>query len=127
MRLGRWIVLVIAAWSPPCSGQSAVLPRTAENFQTWLQFEGYHPFREGRPWGVFFELQNKFNHGIFDEAGMMVRGGINYDFANRDRLTGGYAFYYNYPYDRAAQPYKWKENRLWQQYYIRRRYGDSSN
>ncbi len=101
----------------------AAQDETPQNATAWYGYEGYHPFEEGKPWGLMLEGYVKRDKIITEPVGVFFRVGLNYDLKNGDRITGGYAFQYNNPYDSASEPYNWPDNRIWQQYLWRRPVG----
>ncbi|HRI20255.1 MAG TPA: DUF2490 domain-containing protein [Panacibacter sp.] len=94
--------------------------QTPVNFTGWYGYEGYHPFTEGKPWGFFGEGYIKRNHGITDRMQEFLRLGINYSLPNGNRITGGFAYQYNVPYDEVSESYNWGDYRIWEQYMIRK-------
>jgi len=90
------------------------------NFTGWYGYEGYHPFREGKPWGLMVEGYIKRNHVVVDPMQWFGRLGVNYQLPNGNRITGGYAYQYNMPYDEVSDPYTWSDHRIWEQYIIRK-------
>jgi Protein of unknown function (DUF2490) len=97
---------------------------TPQNATAWYGYEGFHPFREGEPWGLFVEGYVKRNRIILDDLSYFFRIGLNYEFKNGNRVTGGYAVQYNYPYDSASEPYNWTDHRIWEQFLIRKPVGE---
>lgn len=108
------IIFVIIA-PLTANGQS-----TPVNFTGWYGYEGYHPFKEGKPWGFFGEGYIKRNDVIIDRMQEFLRIGINYSLKNGNRITGGFAYQYNVPYDEVSEPYDWEDYRIWEQYMIRK-------
>ena len=96
---------------------------TPQNATAWYGYEGYHPFVEGKPWGLMLEGYVKRNKIITEPQGLFFRAGLNYEFKNGDRITGGYAYQYNNSYDSASEPYGWSDHRIWEQYLWRRSFG----
>lgn len=93
---------------------------TPQNAVAWYGYEGFHPFREGRPWGLFLEGYVKRNDIVVDPVALFGRVGTTFERKNGDRVSGGYAVQYNYPYDEASEPYRWTDHRVWEQYLWRR-------
>ena len=90
------------------------------NFTGWYGYEGYHPFIEGKPWGLMVEGYIKRNEVVIQPMQWFGRIGINYQLQNGNRVTGGYAYQYNMPYDSVSEPYSWSDHRIWEQYLIRK-------
>ena len=90
------------------------------NLTGWYGYEGFHPFKEGKPWGLFGEAIIKRNHLVIDRMQEFVRLGINYSLQNGNRITGGFAYQYNVPFDAVSEPYNWPDYRIWEQYLIRK-------
>ncbi len=90
------------------------------NFTGWYGYEGYHPFHEGKAWGLFAEGYIKRNDVIIEEMQYFIRVGINYTLTTGNRITGGFAYQYTTPYDEASEPYNWPDYRVWEQYMIRK-------
>jgi len=119
--LARLMVLFVLV-----AGAASVFAQgTPQNATAWYGYEGFHPFREGEPWGLFSEGYIKRNRIILDDLSYFYRVGLNYEFKNGNRLTGGYAFQYNFPYDSSSEPYNWPDHRIWEQFLIRRPVGES--
>jgi hypothetical protein len=112
--------LLLAALLALTSSTAARAEETPQNLTTWTGYEGYHPFREGRPWGLMLEGYLKRSDFLAEDLSLFGRIGLNYQLANGNRLTGGYAFQYNYPYDSASEPYRWWDHRAWEQFTIRK-------
>jgi hypothetical protein len=108
------LVFAISAWAQD---------ETPQNATAWYGYEGYHPFVEGKPWGLMLEGYVKRNEIITEPQGLFYRAGLNYELKNGDRITGGYAYQYNNPYDSKAEPYGWSDHRIWEQYLWRRNFG----
>lgn len=88
-------------------------------------YEGYHPFVEGRPWGVVIEGYFNRNRIIRDPASYFLRVGLNYDLGGGNRISGGYATQYTEPSDAASDPYKFPEHRIWEQFTWKRKFGEA--
>lgn len=86
-------------------------------------YEGYHPFTEGKPWGVVLEGYFTRNRVVTDAASYFLRVGLNYDLKNGNRISGGYATQFTEPIDAASDPYKFPEHRIWEQFTWKRKYG----
>lgn len=97
---------------------------TPVNATGWYGYEGYHPFVEGEPWGAMLEGYIKRNDVILNELSYFARIGLNYETPKGHRITGGYAFQYNQPYDSASEPYDWWDHRLWEQVMLRHPFGE---
>lgn len=108
------LVLVFSAWAQD---------ETPQNATAWYGYEGYHPFVEGKPWGIMLEGYVKRNKIVTEPQGLFFRAGLNYELKSGDRITGGYAYQYNNPYDDEAEPYGWSDHRIWEQYMWRRNFG----
>lgn len=93
---------------------------TISNFTFWGGFEMYLPMYEGSRWGMFAEGYIKRIKFIEDPMGWFFRRGVSYYLKNGDRISGGMAYQYNFPYDEAMLPYNWPDWRIWQQYMIRK-------
>lgn len=89
------------------------------NFTGWYGYDAYHSFKEDKPWGLWIESYWIRQDVIFKQNGLFARVGLNYNMKNGNRLTGGLAYQYNYPYDDASKPYNWPDYRIFQQYLIR--------
>jgi hypothetical protein len=90
------------------------------NFTGWYGYEGYHPFTEGKPWGLMVEGYIKRNEVVVDPMQWFFRVGLNYQLKNGNRITGGYAYQLNLPYDEVSEPYNWSDHRIWEQFLIRK-------
>jgi hypothetical protein len=97
-----------------CSAQVPV------NTTGWYGYEGYHPFKEGNPLGLMVEGYIKRDNVVLDPMQWFFRIGLNYQLKNGNRITGGYAYQYNIPYDEASEPYNWSDHRIWEQFIIRK-------
>jgi len=112
----RFIIMVLLV--PPCS-PSAIAQTMPVNFTGWYGYNSNHNFREGNPWGLWIESYWIRQDVILEQNALFARVGLNYDLPSGNRLTGGVAYQYNYPYDEASKPYNWPDYRLFQQYLIR--------
>jgi len=113
-----WLSLIAGAllFSPAAAAQE-----TPVNFTGWYGYEGYHPFGNGVRWGLFGEGYIKRNrYALLDPMQYFVRLGVNNSLKNGNRLTGGFAYQYNIPYDDASEPYNWPDYRIWEQFTIRK-------
>jgi hypothetical protein len=90
------------------------------NSSNWSGFELYFPFREGAKWGLYTEGYLKRANFIKDPMGVETSLGVTYYLKNENRISGGFTYAYNDPYDAVALPYSWPDYRLWQQYMIRK-------
>ena len=61
----------------------------------------------------------KRNDVVVEPMQWFYRVGLNYQLENGNRITGGYAYQYNMPYDEVSEPYNWSDHRIWEQYIIR--------
>ena len=86
-------------------------------------YEGYHPFAEGKPWGVVLEGYFVRNKILIDPASYFLRVGLNYDLKGGNRISGGYATQFTEPTDSASDPYKFPEHRIWEQFTWKRKFG----
>ena len=86
-------------------------------------YEGYHPFVEGKPWGVVLEGYFTRNKILIDPASYFLRVGLNYDLKGGNRISGGYAVQYSEPIDAASDPYKFPEHRIWEQFTWKQKFG----
>jgi len=98
---------------------STLAQSTPINYTGWYGYDAYHPFQEGKPWGLWIESYWIRNHVITDKNALFARAGLNYNLNSGNRITAGIAYQYNYPYDEASKPYNWPDYRLFQQYLIR--------
>jgi hypothetical protein len=89
------------------------------NFTGWYGYDSYHPFQEGKPWGLWIESYWIRQDVILKQNALFARVGLNYYLKSGNRITGGIAYQYNYPYDAASKSYEWPDYRLFQQYLIR--------
>jgi len=89
------------------------------NFTGWYGYDAYHRFREGKPWGLWIESYWIRQDVILKQNALFARVGLNYYLKNGNRITGGLAYQYNYPYDDSSLPYNWPDYRIFQQYLIR--------
>jgi hypothetical protein len=89
------------------------------NFTGWYGYDAYHRFRQEKPWGLWIESYWIRQDVILKQNGLFARVGLNYYLKNGNRITGGLAYQYNYPYDDASLPYNWPDYRIFQQYLIR--------
>ena len=89
------------------------------NFTGWYGYDAYHTFKEDKPWGLWIESYWIRQDVILKQNALFARVGLNYNLKNGNRLTGGLAYQYNFPYDDASKPYNWPDYRLFQQYLIR--------
>ena len=89
------------------------------NFTGWYGYDAYHALKEDKPWGLWIESYWIRQNVILDQNALFARVGLNYNLKSGNRLTGGLAYQYNYPYDDASKPYNWPDYRLFQQYLIR--------
>lgn len=94
--------------------------QTPVNYTGWYGYEGYHPFKEGKPWGLMVEGYIKRNDVVVDPMQWFYRVGLNYQLENGNRISGGYAYQYNMPYDEVSEPYNWSDHRIWEQFIIRK-------
>lgn len=62
----------------------------------------------------------KRNDVVVQPMQWFFRIGLNYQLNNGNRITGGYAYQYNVPYDEVSEPYSWSDHRIWEQYLIRK-------
>lgn len=95
---------------------------TPVNFTGWYGYEGYHPFTEGKPWGLMVEGYIKRDEVVVQPMQWFFRAGLNYQLENGNRITGGYAYQYNMPYDEVSEPYNWSDHRVWEQFLIRKQF-----
>ena len=92
---------------------------TPINYTGWYGYDSYHRFQEGKPWGLWVEAYWIRQDVITEKNAAFARLGLNYYLKSGNRITGGLAYQYNYPYDEASKPYNWPDYRLFQQYLIR--------
>ena len=111
-------VFAISAWAQD---------ETPQNATAWYGYEGYHPFVEGKPWGLMLEGYVKRNKIVTEPQGLFFRAGLNYELKSGHRITGGFAYQYNNPYDSEAEPYGWSDHRLWEQFLWRRSFGEDKH
>lgn len=89
------------------------------NYTGWYGYEGYHAFKEGKPWGLMGEAYWIRDEVVLKQNALFARVGLNYYLPSGNRINAGVAYQYNYPYDDASKPYNWPDYRLFQQYLIR--------
>ena len=89
------------------------------NYVGWYSYNGYHTLNQDNNLALIAEGTMQRNNIIIQPMQWAYRVGISYQFKNEDRIAGGYAFQYNYPYDAASQPYNAINRRIWEQYTIR--------
>jgi hypothetical protein len=89
------------------------------NFTGWYGYDAYHAFKEDEPWGLWIESYWIRQDVIMKQNALFARVGLNYYLKSGNRITGGFAYQYNYPYDAASKPYEWPDYRIFQQYLIR--------
>ena len=111
--------MIVIATSITAAFQAAAQEDVPQNFSVWPGLELYMPFQEGSRWGLFAEGYVKRVNFLKDPQGLFWRLGGSYYLKNGNRISGGVAWQYNYPYDNAALPYSWADSRIWQQYMIR--------
>ncbi len=97
--------------------------QTPVNGAGWYGYEGGHPFTEGNSWGLLLQGYIKRNDVITDNMALFGRIGLNRELANGNSIAVGYAVQYNYPYDAASLPYKWWDNRIWEQFVWNHHFG----
>lgn len=112
--------MIVIATSITAAFQAVAQEDVPQNFCVWPGFEVFMPFREGSRWGLFAEGYVKRVNFLKDPQSLFLRLGGSYYLKNGNRMTGGIAWQYNYPYDAVALPYSWPDSRIWQQYMIRR-------
>jgi len=100
---------------------------TIHNTTFWGGTEMYLPLSEQARWGLFAEGYIKRANFFENPMGWFWRLGGTYYLKNGDRISGGLAYQYNFPYDAAMQPYGWPDWRIWQQYMIRKTGKRNSN
>lgn len=113
------IRMIIIATGMTVAFQVTAQEEVPQNFSVWTGWELYLPLHEGSSWGLFTEAYVKRVNFLKDPQGLFWRLGASYYLKNGNRLSGGVAWQYNYPYDAVALPYSWPDWRLWQQYMIR--------
>jgi hypothetical protein len=91
-----------------------------QNIALWTGFESYIPLHEGSRYGLFAEGYLKRCDFVTSKQGWFWRVGGTYYLKNGNRISGGFAYQYNFPYDEVAEPYNWIDYRIWQQYMIRK-------
>ncbi len=89
------------------------------NFTGWYGYDAYHRFHEDKPWGLWIESYWIRQDVILKQNALFARVGLNHYLKNGNRITAGFAYQYNYPYDDASLPYNWPDYRIFQQYLIR--------
>ncbi len=89
------------------------------NFTGWYGYDAYHRFKEDKPWGLWIESYWIRQDVITKQNALFARVGLNHYLKNGNRITAGFAYQYNYPYDEASLPYNWPDYRIFQQYLIR--------
>ncbi len=112
--------MIVIATSITATCQAVAQEDVPQNFCVWPGWEVFMPFREDGRWGLFAEGYVKRVNFLKDPQSLFLRLGGTYYLKNGNRITGGIAWQYNYPYDEAALPYSWPDSRIWQQYMIRR-------
>src|SRR6185436_10168199 len=95
------------------TAQSAT--HTPINFGVWAGYDGGHPFNDTTAWRLVLAGTLKRNHGIFAPQADYLEAGIGYEFKDSMEVSAGYAFQYHFPYDSASQPYRWAEDRIWEE------------
>jgi hypothetical protein len=113
------ILLLLNSFLNPAFSQSGS-SKTPVNAVGWYGYEVYHPFIQGKPWGLMSEAFAMRDNIITDPMQWFFRIGLNYQLSNGNRITGGYAYQYNIPYDETSEPYSWSDHRIWEQYLVRK-------
>src|SRR5688572_757107 len=72
--------------------------KTINNFTCWGGFELNMPFHERSAWGLFAEGYIKRKDLFAQPMGWFWRLGATHYLKNGNRLSGGLAYQYNYPY-----------------------------
>jgi hypothetical protein len=87
---------------------------TADNQNLWLNYVGDHPLWSS-PWGLHLEVQNRLSEGDRDWQQLLLRPGVNYQFAPNLSASLGYAFVRTFPYGEMPAAHRFDEHRSWQQ------------
>lgn len=99
---------------------ASLFAQVPQNITLWTGFESYIPFYEGSRYGLFAEGYMKRSDFVASKQGWFWRVGGSYYLKNGNRISGGFAYQYNFPYDDVSEPYNWIDYRIWQQYMIRK-------
>lgn len=89
------------------------------NYIGWYSYNGYHAVNKANTMALLVEGTIQRNNIVVQPIQWAYRLGMSYQLKNGDRIAGGYAFQYNYPYDDASPPYNAINRRIWEQYTIR--------
>ena len=92
---------------------------TPVNYVGWYSYNGYHTLNDSNRLALLFEGTIQRNNIVVEPMQYAYRIGLSYQFKNEDRIAGGYAFQYNFPYDAASKPYNTMNRRIWEQYTLR--------
>lgn len=111
-------MVICLALSVECSAQDDT--KTLNNFTFWGGFEMYLPLHEQSKWGLFAEGYIKRKDFLTQPMGWFWRLGGSYYLKNGNRISGGVAYQYNFPYDEAMLPYNWPDWRVWEQFMLRK-------
>jgi hypothetical protein len=116
--IARVAALILLASIPVKIGAQTTT-ETPVNFAVWGTYDGDHPIRPDSPWRLLAQATSKRNNGVAIAQAYLLEGGLGYEFGGGQQVAGGYTFQYHYPYDSASQPYKWPEQRIWQEANLR--------
>jgi len=113
MKLPACIFLLLVMTPLTLFAQSTT--ETPVNFAVWGGYDGNLPFNETSAWRLRLSGTLKRNNGIVDPQADLLEPGIGYAFKHSKEIAGGYGVQYNIPYDSASLPYRWVENRIWEE------------
>jgi hypothetical protein len=87
---------------------------TPIDFGVWPGYKGNHGLGVDSNWRLVIEGVAKRN-GIAGTQANLVEGGLGYEWKPDLQFSAGYGFEEHYPFDSSSQPYKWPEQRLFQE------------
>ena len=108
------VLKALLCWGLLQFGSARIDAATADNNNLWLNYVGDHPF-SGSPWGVHLEVQNRLADWGKDWQQLLIRPGINYQFAPNWSASMGYGFVRTYPYGELPAAHRFDEHRIWEQ------------
>lgn len=66
--------------------------QTFINYTGWYGYEGYHAFREGKPWGLMGEAYWIRDEVILKQNALFARVGLDYYLPSDNHINAGIAY-----------------------------------